>query len=136
MLIMGPKKFFWLQKIDPEVTMKSKTSVQMWIFGLMLQAGQEDIVLNQMLDCIVTPGGILVARYLANQMSNASGVNGSATCVASMHPLVSHMNDLWLERYRILASTMNQSSDEEMGHDPSSGVGGQHRLLSSNINWA
>lgn len=102
-------------------------------FLLNSEAGQEDIVLNQMLDCIVTPGGILVARYLANQMNNSSGVNASASCVASMHPLVSHMNDLWLERYRILASTMNQSSDDDMGHDSGNGGGGQHRLLSSNI---
>ncbi|XP_063714708.1 ubiquitin thioesterase zranb1-B-like [Symsagittifera roscoffensis] len=102
-------------------------------FLLNSEAGQEDILLNQMLDCIVTPGGILVARFLANCSNGGigggvGGGGGAATnppthtsCTpplahpappSTTHPLVQTMNNLWLDRYRVLASTMNQSEDE------------------------
>ncbi|XP_075238829.1 ubiquitin thioesterase zranb1-B-like [Convolutriloba macropyga] len=85
-------------------------------FLLNSEAGQEDILLNQMLDCIVTPGGILVARFLSSNSSN-NPHNPTTTplpCPSSgTHPLVHHMNDLWLERYRLMASSMNQSEDED-----------------------
>ena len=143
--------WFWRAKLKTQ----SNTFLKMCCV-FFLQAGQEDILLNQMLDCIVTPGGILVARFLANCSNGGigGGVGGGGggaapnppthtSCTpplahpappSTTHPLVQTMNNLWLDRYRVLASTMNQSEDES-GDELIDDNRRSRALLTTTIQW-